>query len=89
MPAVQTVNMSHIRTIQVFVSNHAFLASNVAVMLLAVIGVMPLFHGSWDLGRDVTLSPIEMVMESFLNIYSLRRPILSEGSWTSYRLTWH
>jgi hypothetical protein len=89
MPVVQTVNMSHTRTIQVFVSNHAFLASDVAVMLVAVIGVTPLFYGFWDLGRDVTLSPIETVMKSFINAYSLRRPVLSEGSWTSYRLTWH
>jgi hypothetical protein len=40
-------------------SNHAFLAGGVAVMLVVVIGVMPLFYGFWDLGRDVTLSPIE------------------------------
>lgn len=59
MPAMQTVNMSQKRTIQVYVSNYAFLAAGVAVMLLAFIGVMPLFYGFWDLGRDVTLSPIE------------------------------
>lgn len=59
MPAMQTVNMSQKRTIQVYVSNYAFLVAGVAVMLLAVIGVMPLFYGFWDLGRDVTLSPIE------------------------------
>lgn len=59
MPAAQTVNMSQKRTIQVYVSNYAFLAAGGAVMLLAVIGVMPLFYGFWDLGRDVTLSPIE------------------------------
>lgn len=59
MPAAQTVNMSQKRTIQVYVSNYAFLAVGVAVMLLALIGVMPLFYGFWDLGRDVTLSPIE------------------------------
>lgn len=59
MPAAQTVNMSQKRTIQVYVSNYAFLAAGVAVMLLAVIGVMPLFYGFWDLGRDVTLSPTE------------------------------
>ncbi|KAK1831947.1 hypothetical protein QBC39DRAFT_371333 [Podospora conica] len=59
MPAAQTVNMSQKRTIQVFVSNYAFLAAGVAVMLVAVVGVLPLFYGFWALGRNVTLSPIE------------------------------
>ncbi|KAK4445146.1 hypothetical protein QBC34DRAFT_473034 [Podospora aff. communis PSN243] len=60
MPQPQQVPMRQTRTIQVFRSNYAFLVGGVAVMLVATIGVMPLFYGFWTLGREVSLSPVEM-----------------------------
>lgn len=31
-------------------------------MLLATLAMMPLFHGWWNLGREVSLSPVEIAM---------------------------
>ena len=42
-----------------YVSDFRFLAAAVAVMILNVCVILPLFLGWWHLGRDVSLSPIE------------------------------
>ncbi|KAK0614391.1 hypothetical protein B0T14DRAFT_570330 [Immersiella caudata] len=59
MPAQQQILMRQTYTIQVFRSNYAFLAGGIAVMVIATLGVLPLFYGFWTLGRSMSLSPVE------------------------------
>jgi len=49
----------HTVTITVYESNFTYLAGALAVMVLAVAAVIPLFLGWWRLGREVSLSPVE------------------------------
>ncbi|KAK4667387.1 hypothetical protein QC763_308770 [Podospora pseudopauciseta] len=47
-------------TVAVFVANMAFLYGAVAVTVLATVAVMPLYYGFWKLGREVSMSPLEV-----------------------------
>ncbi|KAK0674669.1 hypothetical protein QBC41DRAFT_378373 [Cercophora samala] len=47
-------------TIAVYVANFGFLYGAVAVTLLAALSVVPLYHGFWKLGREVSMSPLEV-----------------------------
>jgi hypothetical protein len=58
-PRSRLVNMDVVQSVQVYKTSYAFLGGAVAVMLLAVVVVMPLFHGFWRLGRQPSLSPLE------------------------------
>lgn len=59
-PQSQMIQMNRTRTIQVFESNYYYLAGALVVMLLAVAVVMPIFYGFWELGRNVSLLPLEI-----------------------------
>lgn len=47
-----------------FESRYGYLAGALAVILVAVFSVVPLFYGWWELGRNVLLSPIEIAKAS-------------------------
>ena len=47
-------------TINVYSSHYGYLAAALAVMLVATLAVFPLFYGWWRLGRDVSMSPVEI-----------------------------
>jgi len=59
-PHSQMIQMNRTRTVQVFESNYYYLAGALIVMLLAVVVVVPIFYGFWELGRDVSMSPLEI-----------------------------
>ncbi|OCL14127.1 hypothetical protein AOQ84DRAFT_281733 [Glonium stellatum] len=53
-PATETV------TLAIYVSHYGYLTAAFTVMVLSVSLVFPIFIGWWQLGRKVTLSPIEV-----------------------------
>ena len=59
-PQPQIIEMEQTRTLQVYDYNLTFLAAALAVMFLAVIVIIPMFNGFWQLGRDTSLSPLEL-----------------------------
>lgn len=46
-------------TITIYASHYPYLAAAVGLMLLAIAAILPLFAGWWELGREVSLSPLE------------------------------
>ncbi|KAK0747539.1 hypothetical protein B0T21DRAFT_354564 [Apiosordaria backusii] len=58
-------------TIVVYVANFGFLYGAIAVTILATISVIPLYYGFWKLGREVSMSPLE-IAKAF-------RPVQLEG----------
>jgi hypothetical protein len=60
IPTPQTIAMQQTSTITVFQSHYPFLAGALAVMVLGVLVVIPLFHSFWEFGRDVSLNPLEI-----------------------------
>jgi hypothetical protein len=47
-------------SVTVFKSRYEYLAAAVGIMLLSILVVVPTYNGFWELGREVTLSPIEI-----------------------------
>lgn len=47
-------------TINIYASHFGYLGAALAVMLVATMAVFPLFYGWWNLGRDVSMSPVEI-----------------------------
>ncbi|KAK4180344.1 hypothetical protein QBC36DRAFT_320386 [Triangularia setosa] len=47
-------------TIVVYVANFGFLYGGVAAIVLATISVISLYYGFWKLGREVSMSPVEV-----------------------------
>lgn len=56
---VQTFSVQRTNEALIFYSNYRFLAAALAVMLLALLAVLFLLWGWWELGRHVSLSPLE------------------------------
>lgn len=56
----QTVLATEIANVQVYVSHYRYLAGALVVMLLGIVLVFPTFLGWWQLGRKMSLSPIEI-----------------------------
>ncbi|RYP12246.1 hypothetical protein DL765_007431 [Monosporascus sp. GIB2] len=46
--------------ITVYTANYRYLAGGLVLMIVATLTMLPLFHGWWHLGREVTLSPVEI-----------------------------
>jgi hypothetical protein len=44
----------------IYSTNHLILGLGIGLMLLAILAIMPLYWGFWDLGRKVTMSPLEV-----------------------------
>jgi len=58
-PASRIVDMDVVQSVQVYKASYPFLGGAIAVILLAVFLVVPLFYGFWRLGRRTGLSPLE------------------------------
>lgn len=43
-----------------FESHYSYLAAALALMVLGILVVLPTFHGFWELGRNVSLNPLEV-----------------------------
>lgn len=56
---VQTFSVQRTNQALIFYSNYRFLAAALVVMLLALLAVLFLLWGWWELGRHVSLSPLE------------------------------
>lgn len=56
----QLLIMQEVRTINVFRSVYKFLAASTVLTVVCVVLVLPTFMGWWELGRRVTLNPIEL-----------------------------
>lgn len=61
-PLVAAAEGREVLTMAVYESHYNFLLGGLIVMLLATFAMIPLFHGWWNLGRDVSLSPVEIAM---------------------------
>ena len=60
IPVPQFIPMEQHSNINVFQSHYSYLAGALAVMVLGVLVVIPTFNGFWQLGRDVSLNPLEI-----------------------------
>ncbi|KAK5701879.1 hypothetical protein LTR97_004697 [Elasticomyces elasticus] len=58
---VETVSGMTDRTSNVYQSHYAFLAAAVALTVASILVVLATFHGFWELGRVVSMSPVEIV----------------------------
>jgi len=58
--SVQRVPYTGSQPETVYTSNYRYMASALIVSLLGVLAVIPTFRGWWELGRKVTLSPLEV-----------------------------
>ncbi|KAK4202586.1 hypothetical protein QBC40DRAFT_321469 [Triangularia verruculosa] len=47
-------------TVAVYIAKFGLLYGAVAVTMLATLSVIPLYHGFWKLGREVSMSPLEI-----------------------------
>ncbi|KAF1962682.1 hypothetical protein CC80DRAFT_588213 [Byssothecium circinans] len=59
-PSWRTVDMDVVQSVQVYKVSYPFLGGAIAVIFLAVVLVVPLFHGFWRLGRQTSIGPLEM-----------------------------
>lgn len=60
IPVPQVIAMEQHSKINVSQSHYSFLAGALAVMILGVLIVIPTFNGFWQLGRSVSLNPLEI-----------------------------
>jgi hypothetical protein len=58
-PSRRIVNMDMVQSVQVYKASYPFLGGAIAMILLAAILVVPLFHGFWRLGRQTSMGPFE------------------------------
>ncbi|KAK7424146.1 hypothetical protein QQZ08_008752 [Neonectria magnoliae] len=56
----QTVRGTQLRTTTKYVLHVEFLAGTLAIVIVAAVAVLWLFHGFWLLGRRVSMSPLEI-----------------------------
>lgn len=56
----QTVQYTGHTSRTIYSTQWSFMAAGLTVSVVAVLGVLPLFHGFWELGRDVSMSPLEI-----------------------------
>lgn len=59
MAAWQILNITGAYKATVYHSEYPYLAGAIALLLLSVALVLPTFYGFWDLGRPISLNPIE------------------------------
>ena len=59
-PAPQVITMTETSNINIFHSEHKYLIANTVLTIFFMGLVLPSFIGWWDLGRRVTLDPIEI-----------------------------
>lgn len=59
-PAPQILQMQEVRTINVFKSIYRYMAASTVLTIVCVALVLPTFRGWWELGRSVTLNPLEL-----------------------------
>ncbi|RYP51331.1 hypothetical protein DL768_003335 [Monosporascus sp. mg162] len=57
---MQRIEGEETTRITVYTANYNYLAGVLVLMIVATLAMLPLFHGWWHLGRDVTLSPVEI-----------------------------
>lgn len=57
---IQTVSAQQITRAAVYESHYAYMVGALAITLLAMLLVLPSFHGYWQLGRQVSMSPLEI-----------------------------
>jgi len=81
----QTFEATEIAIVQVYVSHYHYLGGALLVMFLGVVLVFPTFLGWWQLGRKMSLSPIEIakafnapLLEGFRSNSEVKK-ILKEG----------
>jgi hypothetical protein len=60
IPIPQILTMKQTSNITVFKSNYSYLAAALALMILGILVVLPTFQGFWELGRNVSLNPLEV-----------------------------
>lgn len=60
IPVPQIITMQQTSTINVFQSHYSYLAAALVLMILGILVVIPTFHGFWELGRAVSLNPLEI-----------------------------
>lgn len=58
-PASRMVDMDVTHSVQVYKASYPFLGGAIAIIFLAVVLVVPLFHGFWRLGRQTSIGPLE------------------------------
>lgn len=61
----------------IYKSHWAFMAAAQAVMFLCVVCVLPTYYGFWELGRKVTLGPVEIA--SAFQAPALQHPAVAGG----------
>lgn len=54
------ITMQEVRTVNVFKSVYKYLAASTALTIVCVVLVLPTFIGWWELGRSVSLNPLEL-----------------------------
>ncbi|RYP07553.1 hypothetical protein DL764_002430 [Monosporascus ibericus] len=57
---MQRIEGQETTRITVYTANYKYLAGALVLMIVATLAMLPLFHGWWHLGREVTLSPVEI-----------------------------
>jgi hypothetical protein len=58
-PSWRIVDMDVVHSVHVYKASYPFLGGAIAAILLAVVLVIPLFHGFWRLGRQTSIGPLE------------------------------
>lgn len=58
-PKAQFVAMSQTTTVNLYRADYKYLVASVVLTFVLVLLIMPTFAGWWELGRSVTLSPLE------------------------------
>ena len=56
----QTVSFQGYNVVTVYKTNSVFVGMAVLVSMMGVLAVLPLYNGWWELGRTVSLSPLEI-----------------------------
>lgn len=55
----QRVPYTGTQTRTVFRTNWAYVSSGIVLSLAGILAILPLYHGWWELGRSVSLNPLE------------------------------
>jgi hypothetical protein len=58
-PSWRIVDMDVVHSVPVYKASYPFLGGAISAVLLAIILVIPLFHGFWRLGRQTSIGPLE------------------------------
>lgn len=59
VPRNTNITMTQTSSINVYSSNYKFLGASIAIILLSLILITPLYYGYWKIGRRPTLNPLE------------------------------